>query len=163
MDPNELQRRAQLAEELILTDERLRGGLTDDQFEEILRWALPLAHEAAAATAAIEESAAADAALADRLQSLRRLIREAVRRAEEGETMPPPPAAQAPSIRPTDVVGDREAPDHGRSHGDTVEPSAAPSNSPAFEQGAGQAADVLRGFLEETLRPHDRDLEPDGR
>ncbi|GIW07900.1 MAG: hypothetical protein KatS3mg060_2705 [Dehalococcoidia bacterium] len=45
VDPSEMQRRLQLAEETILTDERLRGGLTDEQFAEILQWALPLAQQ----------------------------------------------------------------------------------------------------------------------
>ncbi|MCS6802342.1 MAG: hypothetical protein RMM58_13035 [Chloroflexota bacterium] len=93
MDEKELQRRAQLAEEMLLTDERLRGGLTDDQFEEILRWALPLAHEAAAATASIEERAAADAALEERMQQLRQLVRQAVRLAEEQAEASAAPAA----------------------------------------------------------------------
>jgi hypothetical protein len=110
VDETEMQRRAQLAEEMILTDERLRGGLTDEQFEQILGWALPLAQQAAAATAGIEDSAAAEAALDERLQQLRRHIREAVRLAEE--------AAAAMTEQPPGDQGGLEAPgrpdDHAR-------------------------------------------------
>jgi hypothetical protein len=160
VDPSEQQRRAQLAEEFILTDERLRGSLTDDQFEEILRWALPLAHEAAAATAAIEERAAADAALADRLQSLRRLIREAVQRAEAGE--PLPPATNATTAWPPERAAEREPPDPRPTASDAVEPSAQPSGgSPPTDERA-QAADAARGFLERGVRRIDGAHDPDG-
>lgn len=98
-----MDRRAQWAEERILGDERLRGDLTDDQFEQILRWALPLARQAARATAAIEDFSEAESALDDGLRDLRREIREAVRQAEEGlaaVTEPPSTGEPEPLAQP---------------------------------------------------------------
>lgn len=74
---DERARREQLAEEHILTDERLRGDLTDAQFDAILAWALPAADAAAAATFEIDDAAAADDDLYGRLDVLKDRIRSA--------------------------------------------------------------------------------------
>ena len=84
-------------QELILSDERLRGGLTDEQFAQILAWALPQAEALVAATAAITDDTAAEAVLSEQVRELRRAIQAAVRQAEAatGALLAPPPE-QAP-------------------------------------------------------------------
>ena len=60
--------RQERAAERLLDDERLRGSLTDEQFQPLLDWALAIVDRLAAATAGESEEAAErgiDAALAD--------------------------------------------------------------------------------------------------
>lgn len=61
----------------ILDDESLRGGLTDDEFQPLLDWALAAADRVAAATAGLSDDTA-DARLDERLGQIRGKVRLAV-------------------------------------------------------------------------------------
>ncbi|GIW11860.1 MAG: hypothetical protein KatS3mg061_2917 [Dehalococcoidia bacterium] len=97
MDDETRARRTRWVQELILSDERLRGGLTDEQFAQVLAWALPQAEALVAATAAIADDTTAEAVLSEQVRELRRAIQAAVRQAEaaRGALLAPPPE-QAP-------------------------------------------------------------------
>ncbi len=60
----------------ILDDERIRGDLTDDEFQPLLDWALSVADRLAAATAG-QDDASADRTLDERLHAVRDIVEEA--------------------------------------------------------------------------------------
>ncbi|MCS7003623.1 MAG: hypothetical protein NZ518_12300, partial [Dehalococcoidia bacterium] len=111
-DDATLRSRIQLAHEILLTDERLRGDLLDDQFQAILAWALPRAEAIARDTADIADPDTAIAAVYDRLEPLKEEMRLAAQKAAESfeaapMTEPPSPATDtdAPSDEPSPSSG----------------------------------------------------------
>ena len=88
MDDETRARRSRWVQELILSDERLRGGLTDEQFAQVLAWALPQAEALVAATAAIADDTTAEAVLSEQVRELRRAIQAAVRQMESAAEVP---------------------------------------------------------------------------
>lgn len=100
----------------LLDDERLRGGLTDEEFEPLLQWALGAIDQVVAGTAG-EPEAVADERIDQALETIRRVLgvvdRALARRAEgsstefEAELRSLTEAVAPPLLLPAAVVGAR--------------------------------------------------------